>query len=117
MNRFVLKDKQGRYVAHDREAQTDKTTTDLEKAARFNHEIASRLGTYYYKKEMTAVPFDTEVLVYFPHVAYHASDEYDAKKYVRKIHLGEADGQFSQAIAVKVQGLWFVYARREAVAA
>lgn len=44
-----------------------------------------------------------------------AEGEIDAKMYVRKIHMGEADGQFSKAIAVCVEGLWFVYARKEKV--
>lgn len=117
MNRFVLKDKQGRYFALNKagDGKVYHRTYDFDKATIVDaHRAATLTSRYHY---LSAFNYDIEVLAYYPHVAYHATDEIDAKKYVRKIHLGEADGQFAQAKAVKVQGLWFVYARREAVTA
>lgn len=117
MNRFVLKNKEGRYVSLNKagEEKVYHTTPDFDKATVFNAERATVLCHRY--PYLTAVNYNTEVLVYYPYCACHVSDEIEAKQAVRKICLGEADGQFSRAIPVYMQGLWFVYARRDGVTA
>lgn len=114
----ILKNTAGRYFTIQNGNHT--TTANLDLAIIYDPARAAQRAAAFnrdFEDDMQPVPYDTEVLVYYPICAYHASGEYDAKMYVRKIHLGEADGQFSKAIAVCIEGLWFVYARKEGVMA
>lgn len=116
--RQILKNNQGRYFTVQNGNQ--RATPSLDLAVRFTHEKALLRAQAFnrdFDDTMHPVDYDKEVLEYYPICAYHASDELDAKNYMDKIKAGEADGQFSKAVAVRIQGLWFVYARREGVLA
>lgn len=114
MKKQVLKNAQGRYFTLTNGKHT--TTANLDLAVQFESGRAHQRAQAFNRDHddtMKPVDYDKEVLSYYPHVIYQAENELDAKKYVSKVHRGEADGQYSKAHAVCVQGLWFVHGRRE----
>lgn len=116
--RQILKNNQGKYFT--RQNGNQRATHNLDLAERFTPEKALLRAQAFnrdFDDTMHPVDYDTEVLAYYPVCAYHASDELDARMYADKIKAGEANGQFSKAVAVRIQGLWFVYARKEGVTA
>lgn len=116
MKKQVLKNAQGRYFTLTNGSHT--TTANLDLAVQFETGRAHQRAQAFnrdHNESMAPVDYDTEVLAYYPHVIYQAHGEIDAKMYVRKVHRGEADGQYSKAHAVCVEGLWFVHGRKEAM--
>lgn len=116
MKRYILKNSAGRYFTISNGIHT--STANLELACTYDHDRAMNRALAFNRDHddtMKLVPYDTEVLAYYPICAHHCADQTEALKRVRLIELGEADGQYSAAHAVCLQGLWFVYARKEAV--
>lgn len=119
MNKKVLKNSKGQYFTIT--ATKDHTGTyDLDKATIFEASRAAQIAQAYNRDHdgnMVPVSYDKEVLAYYPNCIYHADNEADAKRYAFSVLKGEADGQYSKAKATCLQGLWFVYARKEGVLA
>lgn len=118
MKKVILKTTTGRFFTTEDGQHT--TTSNLEKATQFMPDKGALMVSALNRDSnltYTAVPYAKEVLIYYPHCAYHASDQLDADKYVRKINLGEANGQYTAGKAVCIEGLWFVHARKDAVPA
>ncbi len=116
MKRYILKNSTGRYFTISNGDHV--TTANFELAFTYDHDRALNRALAFnhdHDDDLKMVPYDTEVLAYYPICAHHCKDEAEAHKRVRLVQQGEADGQYSAAHAVNLQGLWFVYARKEAV--
>lgn len=113
---YILKNGAGRYFTMTPQGMD--TTEDFKQAFSYGAHTADmfcRAFNAKFRDDMVVVPFDIEAITYYPKCFYQAFDEGDARRTAERIRKGKQP-EYSDATALRVEGVWFVFARLREVA-